>query len=183
MTLKKVTSMVTALVCCAGMAAIMPELPLQVQAYTAVENSFEVNYGGWYGNADSVVLTAEEGAGYNGSRGMIVTGRTDAQDGASSSKGFYLSGNTAYHYSVWVKSETDEQFHFGVLCKNEDTGEETTEELVCKTVNGGEWTELSADYTAPKDSYEFKLTLRTDSTSDFQFDEVRITTQKSLYSV
>ncbi|MBR4102089.1 MAG: endo-1,4-beta-xylanase, partial [Oscillospiraceae bacterium] len=81
--------------------------------------------------------------------------------------------------SMKVYSAEDETFHLNLLCIDDATGEETVVELDSAAVKGGEWTELSAVYTAPKDSYEFRLTLTTDSTNDFAFDEVKITTEET----
>ena len=146
-----------------------------VQAETLVSNDFEVNYDGWCGNADTVQLTAADFAGWNGTRGMQVTGRETPQDGAASSKGFYLTGGTAYDYSVRVCSETAEHFRISLLIRDEDTDAETVTELISQDVPAGEWTELTAQYTAPRGSYEFLLTITTDSTNDFTFDAVKIT--------
>ncbi len=176
MKLRKITAAVTSAICCMGALSAFP-IPQQmsVSAEASVHNDFEVNYDGWYGNADTVSLLAQAGAGYENSRGMLVSGRTSASDGASSSKGFYLWGGVEYDYSVKVYSETAEKFHVSLLCIDEETGEETVKELVSKNVKAGKWTELSAKYTAPANSYEFRLTITTDSTNDFRFDDVVVT--------
>lgn len=176
MKFKKITSCLTAAVCCAGLAAYMPFSGEKVYAAELVNNTFEVNYDGWYGNADAVKLDAQEGAGFGGTRGMLVSGRTSSLDGASSSKGFYLVGGVKNTYSVKVYSNTNEKFRLSLLCIDEETGEETMTELTSKDVKAGEWTELSAKYTAPENSYEFRLTLTTDSTNDFTFDDFLVTT-------
>jgi len=175
MNMKKIASSVTALVCCTGIFSFVPLTNDRTSAAEAVYNDFEVNYDGWYGNTDTVVLLAENGMGYKNSRGMLVSGRTAISDGASSSKGFYLSGGVECTYSVKVCSETDEKFRLSLLCIDEESGEEIVKELVSENVRAGKWTELSAEYTAPENSYEFKLTLTTDSTNDFRFDDVIIT--------
>lgn len=174
MRLKKLTSGLMALICSAGITAYMPTIAEKAFASEIVENDFEVNYDGWYGNSDTVQLIAEKGAGYKGSRGMNVSGRVSANDGASSSKGFYLSGAVDYNYSVQVYSEKDETFHLSLLCIDEKTGTETVINLADKKVKAGKWTEISADYKAPANSYEFRLTLNTDSINDFVFDDVKI---------
>lgn len=172
---KRLLSAVTATVCCATLLTYLPSLPQMAKAAEIVSNDFEVNYEGWYGNADSVLLEAKQGVGYDNSRGMTVSGRTTPADGASSAKGLYLVGGKKYDYSVRVFSKTDETFHLSLLCIDEETGEETLKELVTKKVQAGEWTELSASYRAPENSYEFRLTITTDSTNDFCFDAVSIT--------
>ena len=180
MNLKKFTASLTAIACCAGIVSVFPEICDKTYADYVVCNDFEVNYDGWYGNSDTVQLTAENGMGYDNSRGMKVSGRTSITDGASSSKGFYLSGAVKYDYSLKVYSETDETFHLNLLCIDETTGTETIINLADKKVKAGKWTEISADYKAPANSYEFRLTLTTDSTNDFSFDDVKITTEKGL---
>lgn len=177
MKFKKLASCLTAAVCCAGLSAYMPYIGEKAYAAELVSNDFEVTYEGWYGNSENVNLIAEYGAGYNGTRGMLVSGRTSSLDGASASKGFYLSGGVDYNYSVQVYSDTAEKFRLSLLCIDEETGEETEVELSNKKVNAGEWTKISADYTAPENSYEFRLTIRTDSTRDFSFDDVLVTTE------
>ncbi|MDE5584476.1 MAG: endo-1,4-beta-xylanase [Ruminococcus sp.] len=180
MRLKKITSGMTALVCSLGVMAYMPVISEKTFASEIVSNDFEVNYEGWYGNADTVQLTAENGIGFNNSRGMAVTGRKDVTDGASSSKGFYLRGGVDYNYSIKVYSETDEIFHLNLLYINEETGVETVVELGNKHSRAGKWTEISADYKAPQNSYEFRLTITTESTNNFSFDDVKITSESGL---
>lgn len=133
--------------------------------------------------SESVSLVAENGNGCNGTRGMMVSGGKSSSDGASSSKGFYLEGGIKYDYSVWVFSETDETFHFTLNCKDAETDEETIKTLACHDVKGGKWTKLSGSYSAPKNSYEFRLDISTDSTNDFRFDDVLVTAQKTGNSV
>ena len=175
MRIRKMLAALTAMVCCAGTLAVFPEFAAPVQASEAVYNGFEVNYDGWIGTTTDVVLEARENEGYAGSRGMTVSGRTSAEEGAASSKGFYLWGGVAYNYGLNVKADTDETFRLSILTIDEETGEETVKELAAVDAKAGEWTTLSAKYKAPANSYEFKLTLTTDSTADFVFDEVRIT--------
>ena len=166
----------TALLCCTGTLAFMPELTQNAHAEEVVNNDFEITYGGWYANADTMHLTPVED-GYQHSRSMLVTDRKSASDGVSSSKGFYLYGGVKYHYSVQVFSKTAETFRLSLLCINQNTGEETVKELTAVSADAGAWTELSADYTAPDESYEFKLTITTDSTNDFMFDDMKITSE------
>ncbi|MGN0613871.1 MAG: endo-1,4-beta-xylanase [Porcipelethomonas sp.] len=178
MNFKKMAARLTAAVCCAGMVSYLPQMREKTFAAEVVSNKFEVNYDGWYANSDTVSLTAENGMGYNDSRGMTVSGRKSPSEGASSEKGFYLSGGIRYTYKVRVYSNTAETFRLSLLCIDQETGEESTAELISREVKAGEWTELAADYTAPENSYEFRLTLATDSTNDFSFDEVSVTTEE-----
>ena len=165
----------TAVLCSAGALSCFPAISGTVSAAELVSNDFEVNYGGWHGNDDAVALTAEDGIGHNTSRGMSVTGRTSTSDGASAEKGFYLSGGETYTYSVWVYSETAERFHLSLSCADLDTAQETETELTAKQARAGKWTKLSASYRAPENSGEFRLTITTDSTNDFVFDDVTVT--------
>ncbi len=177
MNIKKIAASLTAIACCAVTAAYLPETIGNVSAEEVVCNKFEVNYDGWYGNADAVQLIAEAGSNGNDSRVMTVTGRKSTEDGVSSSKGFYLEGGIDYDYSVQVFSKNDEVFHISLLCIDSETGEETETELACEKVKAGEWTDISANYTAPKNSYEFKLTITTESSDDFSFDNFKITSK------
>ena len=177
MTFKKVLAGMTALMCCTGALAFLPEFTETAKAKEVVSNDFEISYGGWYGSEEYVTLTALEKAGTDASRGMQVTGRQKVSDGASASKGLYLYGGVEYHYSVKVFSETAETFKLSLLCIDEKTGEETVTELDTEFSEAGTWTELSADYEAPANSYEFKLTITTDTTDDFLFDDVKVTSE------
>lgn len=172
---KRMLAGLTSLLCCAGCLATFPDMISPVKATEVVHNDFEVNYDGWHGSTTDVQLTAANDTGVNDSRAMFVTGRTSADVGAASSKGFYLYGGTAYTYSVQVKSDTDETFHLSVLTIDEKTGKETVKEIAAQHVEAGVWTTLSGVYAAPANSYEFELTLTTDSTADFWFDNVKIT--------
>jgi len=179
---RRITSALTAAMCTAVMLSVMPA-PAAVQAETIVSNDFEINYDGWHGNADAVLLTASDFAGWNNTRGMIVSGRTAATDGAASSKGLYLTGGAEYDYSVQVYSETAEHFRLTLLVRDEKTDKETVTELVSQDVAAGEWTTLSASHKAPAGSYEFQLTVTADSTNDFSFDAVTITGKKASNTV
>ncbi len=175
MNFKKIAAAVTAVICCSGLALHMPFIGKQVYAAELVSNDFEVNYDGWHGSTESVKLTAANGQGYESSRGMIVSERTSSDDGASSSKGFYLSGGVSYTYSVQVKSDAAEKFSLELLLLDMETDEETVVVLDTADAKAGQWTELTAEYTAPENSYEFRLTIKTDSTNDFCFDDFTIT--------
>ncbi|MBQ7003425.1 MAG: endo-1,4-beta-xylanase [Oscillospiraceae bacterium] len=180
MKFKRIAAAVTSLVCCAGMASLIPYTTKKVYAAEQVHNDFEVNYDGWYGNAENVGLSAVSGSGFAGTRGMQVSGRVFSDDGASSSKGFYLIGGVDYTYSVQVKSESAENFTLELLCIDMKTEEKTVVTLDTAHAEAGEWTELSAEYTAPENSYEFRLTITTDSTNDFYFDEVLVTSEEKI---
>ena len=54
-------------------------MPMQTTyACEAVWNDFETSYNGWYGNADHVILTAQEGTGFQSAKAMQVSGRRSA---------------------------------------------------------------------------------------------------------
>ena len=113
MNVKKFAAGMTAMLCCAGVLSYLPPMPAKTYATELVSNDFEANYEGWYGNADAVKLTAKYGVGVDGSRGMLVTGRTSLSDGASSScpaykVPYYRQGHHRLHkarldnrYSSW----------------------------------------------------------------------------------
>ncbi|MBR7038153.1 MAG: endo-1,4-beta-xylanase [Oscillospiraceae bacterium] len=176
-------SAATAVLCALGLGAVYPDFGAQHAAAEAVHNDFEETYCGWHGSTQTVDVTALDGVGFAGSRGMVVSGRADAAEGAASSKGFYLVGGVAYTYHVQVMADTDETFRLTMRTIDQKTGEETVKEILSKDVQAGVWTELSAVYTAPKDSYEFELTVTTDTTNDFRFDEVTVTSEKPVNTV
>ena len=175
MSRKKLYAAITAAACLASSFAAMPQMFMPVYASEIVCDTFEVNYDGWHGNSENVTVTAENSKGFNGSRGMTVTDRQSASDGASSSKGLYLSGGVKYTYNMKVYSDTDETFHLNLMYKDLNTDEETIVELASVNAKAGEWTDISESYKAPANTYEYLLTLTTDSTNDFKFDEVRVT--------
>jgi arabinoxylan arabinofuranohydrolase len=177
---KRISAVLTAGACAAMMLAYMPAS--MAQAATIVSNDFEVTYGGWY--AVSPDSTAEaivyDGIGFNGSRGMRVVGRTSPADGAVSEKDLYLVGGKEYDYSVRVFAETDQHFKLTLTLVDAKTGEETVKILDEKDVKGGEWATLSDTYTAPVNSVSFKLTITTDTTDDFVYDDVKVVGMQEL---
>ena len=179
MKFKKIMSVLTAVTCCSCMFAYLPSFVQKTYASEIVHNDFEVTYEGWHGTDYDIEVTASDSIGYQNSRGMLVSGRKTAQDGAEASKGLYLVGDVDYNYSIRVFSRTDEKFHISLTCDDMDTQESTTTELVSQNVNANEWTELKASYKAPKNSCEFRITITTDTTNDFIFDELNITTKQT----
>jgi GH35 family endo-1,4-beta-xylanase len=179
MKFKKIMSVLTAVTCCSCMFAYLPSFVQKTYASEIVHNDFEVTYEGWHGTDYDIEVTASDSIGYQNSRGMLVSGRKTAQDGAEASKGLYLVGDVDYNYSIQVFSRTDEKFHISLTCDDMDTQESTTTELVSQNVNANEWTELKASYKAPKNSCEFRITITTDTTNDFIFDELNITTKQT----
>ena len=183
MKLKKVYAAVTAAVCSFGMIGFTPLVNTGISAKEAVRNDFEETYEGWHGSNTDVVLTAESGIGYNGSRGMLISGRTCPGDGAVSSKGFYLSGGIKYRYSFKVFSERERDFTVTLTFADEKTDKENTVTLIQQNVKGGEWTELSAEFTAPENTYEYRIAVTNDSADDFVLDDVLITTDENENTV
>lgn len=175
---KRLIAAATSAICLASSFTVMPQLAsMQTIATEAVRNDFEVTYEGWHGSDIDSYVEAIDGIGFDNSRGMLVSDRTSSDAGAVSSKGFYLWGGVKYDYSVQVKSEKDEVFHISLLYKDEATEEASTVELAEKKVKAGEWTEISASYKAPKNTYEYEITITTESTNDFVFDNVVISSK------
>ncbi len=183
MSIKKIAAVLTSMICCAGTLTYLPELAQQTYACELVNNGFEINYEGWYGNADNVILEAVEGIGEKGTRGMAVTNRKKASDGVSSEKGFYLSGGVNYHYSVMVKSSADDNFNMSLRWLNPETNEYGSEIIVQTAIDADEWTEISADFTAPKGTINLTISIDSDSTDDFYFDNVVVTTEEKSGAV
>ena len=173
---KKILASLMALSC---LTTAMPQFTAPVYAQEVVYDSFEINYDGWHGTDTSIELTAIDNGGYDSSRGMKVTGRTSTEDGAASSKGLYLFGGVKYDYSMQVLSEKDTTFRLDLKYIDEETDEVTVVTLDEKKVKGGKWAELTADYKAPENTYEYELTLTNDNTDDFIFDDVKVTAEKS----
>lgn len=177
---KRLCAALTAVACTAAMMSVMPMQG--VQASALVQNDFEVTFGGWYAESAeySAELTAAEGNGFDGSRALKIVGRTSPADGAVSEKDLYLTGGRRYDYSVRVFAEKDQHFKLSLLVEDIKTGEQTVKVLDEKNVKGGEWATLSASYKAPENSKSFKLTITTDTTDDFYFDDVTVTGKQEL---
>ncbi len=177
--MKKHKKMLAVLVALSCVTTAFPQFAAPAYAEEVVYDSFELNYDGWHGTDTSIELTADDNGGFDATRGMKVTGRTSVDDGAASSKGLYLFGGIKYDYSMQVFSEKDSTFKLTLTYVDEESEEATVVVLAEKKAKGGEWTKLSADYKAPEGTYEYKLTLTNDSTDDFVFDDVKVTTNKS----
>jgi len=177
---KKLYAAVTAAACFTTTFASMPQLMTATQAAEVTYDSFDVSYDGWHGTDPANNIVPVEGAGIGGTRCMSMTNRKDASEGAQSTKGLYLFGGVKYNYSINVYSETDETFHLTLRYVDmNNTEKSTTVELASVNVKAGEWTEIADSFKAPKDTCEYELTLTTDSTNDFLFDDFTITTKKS----
>jgi len=177
MNLKKLCAAVTA-ACTVAVSGVFPTVFDHVSAYEAVHNDFEVSYEGWHESSPGVTVTAIDGKGADGSRGMLVSGRTSPEDGAQSSKGFYLSGGNEYNYSFSLYTEKEQDFNITLTYADEKTNEEKTETIISEKVDGGKWTTLSADFKAPQNTCEYRITIASDSTDDYYFDDVIIKGEK-----
>ncbi len=76
MKVKKLVASLTAASCLSGVITVLPDVVSRTYAAEIVYNDFERNYEGWYGDGESVELTAQPGAGFGTSRGMMISGRT-----------------------------------------------------------------------------------------------------------
>ena len=177
---KKLYAAMTAAACFATSFASMPQFMTATQAAEVTYDSFDVSYDGWHGTDAANNIVPVEGVGIGGSRAMAMTGRKSSDEGAQSTKGLYLFGGVKYNYSMNVYSETDETFHLTLRYVDmNDTEKSTIIELASVKAKAGEWTEIANSFKAPKDTCEYELTLTTDSTNDFMFDDFTITTKKS----
>lgn len=158
----------------------MTVLPMNASAELLVENTFETDYEGWTNLGEATMLSAEAGAAHSSGRGMSVTGRQSAADGAASEKGFYLEGGYNYDYSVWVQAATAEHFKLALTWRYADNTTKTAVIAECDA-EAGEWTELRCDYKAPRDTVNLTLSLTTDSTADFSFDDVTVTGAQAVH--
>ena len=112
-----------------------------------VSNGFESNYDGWYNVGDFTELKAAPQGAYHSSRGMAVTNRQNAADGAASDKGYYLDGGMRYAYSVFVKADTAETFTLTLSWLRPD-GRRESAVITREAANAGEWTKLSGSTLA-----------------------------------
>ena len=159
--------------------SVLPFAP--VSAETLIGNDFERNYDGWTNLGETAALTAAADAAYDSARGMRVTGRQTAADGAFSEKGFYIEGGYEYEYSVSVRAASAEHFRLTLSWDNADgtTGEALIAEADAKA---GEWKKIACKYEAPVGAYHLTLKLTTDSTADFDFDDFYVTGQTPYHS-
>ncbi|ODM25233.1 glycoside hydrolase [Clostridium sp. Bc-iso-3] len=183
MKIKRFLAKMTALVVLIGVFSALPLNMGKIYAdFEIVYDSFEINYDGWCNIGDNTVLTAVENQGNNATRGMMVTNRSSENDGAYSQKGLYLDGGKEYNYNVFVKHDgTDiETFNLSLNYQDAETGERNSEIISTKDVVGGEWVELSTKYKAPDTALDITLSITTNSTSDFIFDDVTITQNRKI---
>ena len=183
MKIKRFLAGITSVAVSAGLLTMMPINWGSVYAEVeVVSDDFEVNYDGWCNSGDSTVLVAVENQGNNNSRGMLVTNRLNEDDGAYSQKGLYLDGGEKYDYSVFVKHDGEdiERFELALSYQDSKTGEVKTEVIAAEEAVGGEWVELSTEYKAPKTALDITLSITTDSTTDFIFDDFTVTQNRKI---
>jgi len=140
-------------------------------------DGFETSYDGWSVNGDLTEIKAFPGAGYNMSRGIKITNRLSSQDGAVAEKGFYLDGGQEYNYSVFVKHNqpATEIFNLRLRWLYPDGSKYESEVIASAEAQPDAWTKLSATFTAPQNTMNLTLSITTNSTADFYFDNVEVT--------
>ncbi len=106
----------------------------EVQSY---ESDFTANTDGWYGRGASVLICAD---------GLFVGGRTATWN--SPGRPFNLEPGTTYEISVEVKQTQIDSGRFILSCAHSRDGVTSYENLAAATVNRGEWTTISATWTA-----------------------------------
>ena len=93
MKVKRICAAVISLAMTAGSMSFFPSSDQITHADCEfVSNDFEVSYEGWTNFGDLTSLEVADGIGCENSRGMLVSGRQSASDGAYSQKGFYIDG-------------------------------------------------------------------------------------------
>ncbi|WP_265443630.1 endo-1,4-beta-xylanase [Acetivibrio straminisolvens] len=183
MKIKRFLAKMTALVVLIGVFSVLPLNIGKIYAdFEVVYDDFEINYDGWCNIGVDTVLTAVENQGNNDTRGMMVSNRSSKDDGAYSQKGFYVDGGKEYNYSVFVKHSGTgiENFKLSLSYLDAETEERKSEVIAAKEVAGGEWVEISTKYKAPETALDITLSITTDSTSDFIFDDVTITEKRAI---
>lgn len=181
--MKKLTALLTSAVMSLGTLTAFSFVGTDTYAEAiVVSDNFEVSYDGWTNRGDLTELTACAEAGHDSLRGMNVTNRQSTEDGAYSEKGFYLDGGVTYDYSVFVRSDSTETFNLSLRWLYPDGETYEFEQIGSVTVQAGEWTELSAKYAAPNDTVNLTLSITTDSTADFSFDNVSVTQTVKSYT-
>jgi GH35 family endo-1,4-beta-xylanase/enterochelin esterase-like enzyme len=180
---KRILAKITAIILIIGVFAVLPlNMGIIYADFELVNDTFEVNYDGWCNSGVDTVLEAVENQGNNATRGMMVTNRSSQKDGAYSQKGFYLDGGTEYNYSVFVKHDTTgiENFNLSLSYLDEETGEQVSKVIATEEAASGEWVRILTKYKAPKTALDITLSITTDSTSDFIFDDVVITQKRKI---
>ncbi len=179
MNVKKLGAALAATVVAAGSMSYFPSSVFQTtEAMDAmlVSDNFDTTYDGWMNSGEQTLLYADEAVAHDSLRSMHVSGRTSSKDGAASQKGLYLDGGKEYDYSVFVYHDNDaaETFRMKLdyLCEDGVTRDSCL--LAEETVQSGEWTKVTASYKAPKGATDLTVSLVTDTTNDFYFDDFNV---------
>jgi len=183
MEIKRILAKITAIILIIGVFSVLPINTGIIYAdFELVNDTFEVNFDGWCNEGVDTVLEAVENQGNNATRGMMVANRSSEKDGAYSQKGFYLDGGTEYNYSVFVKHDGTgiETFNLSLSYLDAETEERISKVIAAEDVAGGEWVRISTKYKAPKTALDITLSITTDSTSNFIFDDVSITQKAKI---
>lgn len=106
-------------------------------AETLYESDFSTNTNGWYGRGCSVLITKE---------GLYAAGRSATWN--SPGRPFSLTAGTIYEISVEVKQTALDSGRFILSVEHAKDGTTTYENLAFATVPNGEWTTISATWTA-----------------------------------
>lgn len=176
MKMKKLGAIILSAVMTFGAFSVMPG-PVTYAEEVLISDGFDVSYDGWCNKGDETALTAVPEAAHNSARGMKVSNRVSEDTGVYAEKGFYLEGGVDYDYSVYVyhNEGNSEKFRLKLTYLYPDGEKYETREIVSKKVDSGEWTKLSGSYRAPKGTVNLTITITTDSTADFYFDDVNVT--------
>ena len=126
--MKRIIMALLALLCCVSLASA------EVQSY---ESDFTSNTDGWYGRGCSVLISKE---------GLFVGGRTATWN--SPGRPFDLTPGTTYDVSVEVKQTQIDSGRFILSCERKLNGETSYENIAFAEVPRGEWTTISATWTA-----------------------------------
>lgn len=168
--MKTISKLAAGAVSAAMSLSMLATLPAGLaSASVLVNDTFDRDFDGWYNVGDLTSLKANADAGLDSARGMTVSNRQTPADGAGSDKGFYLDGGMLYDYSIWVNAATEETYTLTLTWYFED-GTSGSKVITTESAPAGEWTEISGSCAAPNGSASLTVTLTTDSTNDFSFD-------------
>ena len=179
MNVKKIGAALAATVVAAGSMSYFPSSVFQkteAMDTMLVSDNFDTTYDGWMNLGEQTLLYADESVAHDSLRSMHVSGRTSSKDGAASQKGLYLDGGKEYDYSVFVYHDHDAAETFTMkldyLCEDGITRGSCL--LAEETIKSGEWTEVTASCKAPKGATDLTVSLVTDTTNDFYFDDFNV---------
>ena len=149
-----------------------PEKPIEADANGYyLKESFESGAGDWTGRGGAKVAAS---SGYDGSKGVLVSGRTDNWNGASislSSNPFAPGETFAFGTAVMQDSESSVDFKLTLQYKD-SSGTEKYDEVKTVTAPKGQWVDLSnSSYTIPTGASNMVLYVEApESLTDFYLD-------------